>query len=681
MNPTAADRLDIWACRGFFAAALVVHLFCSFAGWRNPPVDGHEFRQAQTAIAIRYLIQDGLTIDYPTPVLGPPWSVPLEFPLYQLSAAAAARVTGLELEPAARATAAAYFYLMLPAVYLLAGRLGLRAHRRLLLLAAVLLSPIYLFYQRAIMIESTALCLGAWYLWWHWRAVDTRDGRSIAAAVAAGGLAAMVKLPTFCAFLAPAALVTLLGRPAGHRGSGPDLGRWGPALAGAGGALAAGLAWSAYADRLKALNPLAQDLQSRAQGAWAVGEWSLRTLPRFWAAIGHFTTSSVIGLAALAIVALAAAVGPPARRRQILLLALSFLAPVLVFANVYHVHDYYFFANGIFLLAALGLAFDVLLDHPRVPRLAAFAAVALTAGLALAGYRDGYHRLIAGNEHRVPELGRALAAVTAADDVLVIFGDDWKPVLPYVARRRALMFPQPREDDRVAQQAAYERLRGLTVGALVVTDASRHRADLLRPAIERFRLGPEPVLSGDTTDVYLPADRAPAAAARLAGLGLHRHRVAGHAAVATRQPADPGRFPMMRPAPREVAALYGVTMYQLGDREVLGAHPDCDLVFSLPADATRVRAGFGLLAAAAENPDKHSDGVTFAVVLVPRAGPARVLAERTLTPFANPADRGEHAFDVPLPAGAAGDLILRTGAGPAGSLAYDWAFWSFARIE
>jgi len=68
-------------------------------------------------------------------------------------------------------------------------------------------------------------------------------------------------------------------------------------------------------------------------------------------------------------------------------------------------------------------------------------------------------------------------------------------------------------------------------------------------------------------------------------------------------------------------------------------------------------------------------------VLVPRAGPARVLAERTLTPFANPADRGEHAFDVPLPAGAAGDLILRTGAGPAGSLAYDWAFWSFARIE
>lgn len=688
MNPadpsppsTPAKSGEPFACIALFAVVLALHLWCSVQGWTNVPVDGHEFRQTQTAISIRYLAQEGLRLDYPTPLLGKPWSIPLEFPLYQNAAALLVRLTGLPVEQAARTVGLGFFYLTLPALYLLAGRLSFPPHRRLLVLACVLASPVYLFYQRTVLIESTALCLAVWFLYFYWRALGERPA-IVAPALVFGMLTALVKAPTFCVFLAPAFFILLAellrsGRP----GRWPLLGR---AVLISGGSLAVGVAWTVYADGIKRLNPLTAVLMSSAQSAWSTGEFPLRFQPAYWLTIATTTRDVVLGPAGLAAIALLAVPLAGAARRVIGLLVLCYLAPLFVFSNVYRIHDYYFSANAVFLLAALALTVNRLLDLGRWWRAAGWALLLVVISSGFFVYSRGYHTLIPANETRVPELSRALKAVTQPDDVLVIFGQDWNPVLPYTAERRALMLPFPLENNREAQAAALALLSQDTVGALVVTGQQRYRMDLIQPVIRQFGLSSSPVLAGEVTDVYLPSVKLGAAVPVLAGLNLHQHHVdtRGQRIAVAEMPAGPASFfAMMTPMPREVAAQFGIGLNPLGDREVFGAHPSSELVFSTPPGARRLRAGFGLLPGAYADSAKHTDGVLFEVLLQTREGQLQLLAERLLTPATRETDRGTQDFDLALPAGISGDIILRTGPGPANDLAFDWAYWSFVTID
>lgn len=49
----------------------------------KPILDMFSFRQTQTAISVLWMIKEGHYLNYQTPVLGFPWSIPFEFPLYQ----------------------------------------------------------------------------------------------------------------------------------------------------------------------------------------------------------------------------------------------------------------------------------------------------------------------------------------------------------------------------------------------------------------------------------------------------------------------------------------------------------------------------------------------------------------------------------------------------------------------
>ena len=67
----------------------------------------------------------------------------------------------------------ACFYLSLPAVWLLLGRLGLARSRRLLVLGLMLTCPVYFIYARAFMMETMALMFSLWFLQAFVAAVET----------------------------------------------------------------------------------------------------------------------------------------------------------------------------------------------------------------------------------------------------------------------------------------------------------------------------------------------------------------------------------------------------------------------------------------------------------------------------------------------------------------------------
>jgi len=75
--------------------------------------DKHSFRQAQTAITVQDYFNHGFSIfNYKTPVFGPSWQVPFEFPLYQISVYIFMnifRITNIDL--GCRIVSIIYFYL------------------------------------------------------------------------------------------------------------------------------------------------------------------------------------------------------------------------------------------------------------------------------------------------------------------------------------------------------------------------------------------------------------------------------------------------------------------------------------------------------------------------------------------------------------------------------------------
>lgn len=149
--------------RGRLAAVLVaVACFCFFLfgasrGWSHNLSDRHGFRQTQTAISAYYMLQGPWSLAYETPVAGPPWSIPFEFPLYQWVVAATVLVSHLPLNQAGRLVSIVFFLLTLWPLSSILRRMNLTPAHRFLIGALILASPFYVFWSRTFMIESAAL--------------------------------------------------------------------------------------------------------------------------------------------------------------------------------------------------------------------------------------------------------------------------------------------------------------------------------------------------------------------------------------------------------------------------------------------------------------------------------------------------------------------------------------------
>src|SRR5262249_265738 len=157
-----------------------------------------------------------------TPVLGPPWSIPFEFPFYQWITALTVLLFRIPVEQAGRGVNAAFFYASLVPAYSFLRSLDLSKAQTLIFLSLMVASPLYLFWSRTVRIEACALFFSGLSL-----AVAAKylnRPRTITAflVLASGVLAAMVKITTFFGFAICGALLLLANRHhrRGHEGIG-----------------------------------------------------------------------------------------------------------------------------------------------------------------------------------------------------------------------------------------------------------------------------------------------------------------------------------------------------------------------------------------------------------------------------------------------------------------------------
>ena len=243
--------------------------------------------------------------------------------------------------------------------------------------------------------------------------------------------------------------------------------------------IAIGSAWHGYGDSLKQLNPFGWAWTSEAiRNDWilsapgtnaslgrrlepatrdASGEvpsrypsdiqrlWSWRWLAAWWRVDVGCSAPSSWGLA---------------------------VAHFAVFAPLHLGHTYYQYGLGLFLVAAVGLAVVALLECNDRRRYLAGVLALLMASTCVDVYWSLYRPVQRRNAYRkgawFVRLGSALTGFTRPEEVIVGFGLDWNPEVPYYARRRALMWPgwgDWRADSKDVARAL-EQLEGWRVGAL-----------------------------------------------------------------------------------------------------------------------------------------------------------------------------------------------------------------------
>src|SRR5262249_60197892 len=132
-------------------------LLLTFVTLPVPLIEAFGFRQTQTTLSVYWMLKEHAFIDYSTPVLGAPWQLPFEAPVYQVAVAALVALTGGDPDACGRIVAPAFFCGMLWCAYQVLREL-LPASKRtvLLFVVAMLASPHVVFWARTFMIESCA---------------------------------------------------------------------------------------------------------------------------------------------------------------------------------------------------------------------------------------------------------------------------------------------------------------------------------------------------------------------------------------------------------------------------------------------------------------------------------------------------------------------------------------------
>ena len=688
-----------------FLLALGFNGWAVSTGWWHANLPGYEFRQTQTAISAAFIQrEDNFSLAYPTPVLGKPWSVPFEFPLYQWAVVVTSNTTGLPITQAGRLVSIVCFYLTLPALYLLLRRLRVAPAHCLVGLSFVVLCPLYIFYARAVLIETMALMFGCWYAVTLPLALEKRRPGWLLLVNAAGAGAGLVKVTTFLIFLAPAFAWSLhqlwLARPgAAPRDWRPLVRTFGWLAAAHAGSFLASFWWVRFADAVKALNVSARAFQSAGLTSWNFGT-GRRFDPELWSAIWKIISQQITPPGVLIIGALAVVLA--SRRRWLIATLLGLWGGVLLtFPLLYAVHAYYHVAAAFLPMLALGLATAAVFQNARRPRVLAFGLwLALLASQTLT-FLDFHYP-----QYRHPGSGGGMAEglreVLRPDEVIVVSGDDWSSIFPYFSGRRALMIRGGLVNDRDYLRAAFGDLKGEDVGALVLFEDEEYNEPLIQLAREAFDLGPQPLLrwrsGGRRAVAYLPRRIQPDAVVELgrtngfANLTINPAALPVENLLANRPTAYASLlkrhqryFASMHPRPVRFHYSFRPEIWNAGQpgKERFAANPDLRLWFALKPGPHRLRTDVEIAPGAWENlkPADASDGVS----LIARAhfpdGRDELLHVLTINPAANPTERGPQFVDwtFDLPAGA--ELELSVTSYPSGNGARDWSSLGPVRIE
>lgn len=464
--------LSKWPPLALFAVVLLLAVWAMTIHLGKPLLGPHAFRQTQTAISAYYMAEDASVFgDYITPVLGKPWRTPLELPIYQWMVARWHRISGMSLDASGKLVSVLGWLAGMVPAYVLLRALRFGPSQCLLVLALLLSSPLYLFWSNAFLIESTGLFFSLSMVACAVRGQERRSLRWLVASLLCGVLAVLCKVTTWAPAVGVGGLLLVFrdGWPpwqrvwpdAKERFSSRAIDRREVALIVAAASclllpLLPGKLWLAYGDSIKAANPYAREIMVSSLpsiASWCYGTWEQKCNPMTWQIIWRHMTDQllvplpIIGPLFMILVLVAGAIASPKRIPLILVFLAGFFAGPLVFTNLYFEHSYYWMANGVWFLLAVGTALAGISDVRPGKVWPQVTATTLAAVIAVAGFTVWFQRYLPilralpTREQVAENWTKPVQAVVPRDRTLLIVGHDWNPTALYYAERKGIAQP------------------------------------------------------------------------------------------------------------------------------------------------------------------------------------------------------------------------------------------------
>jgi 4-amino-4-deoxy-L-arabinose transferase-like glycosyltransferase len=413
-------------------------------GLDSPALDHYNFRQTQTALSAYWLWHDGFSLVYNTPVVGAPWAIPFEFPLYQWMVAFL-RLLGVPIDVGGRLISFGFYVGTLYPLWILNKELGLRRLTWVVVAALFLASPFYIFWARSVMIESTALFFSVLMLALVAKYFNDGSWWTLVLALIAGTLAVLTKSTTFPAYAFLAGLLVLTHAFKDYRQGGSRLDMRKLALVSAVlvAALAIGFVWVWFTDQVKAQNPIGLYLTSSAISRHNFGTLDERISAKLWFDVVLNRALPQIFGYGLVVAGPAILAGLFSRRYRLLVIAAlaGFLVPFLVFSSLHIAHTYYQSANALLILIAAGLGIVAVVELGR-PLLAGIMLALILAG-QLVYFHSEYAPVIRANRIKKPiyAIARAARDYVPESESLLVLGQDWSSSIAYYAERKSLTIP------------------------------------------------------------------------------------------------------------------------------------------------------------------------------------------------------------------------------------------------
>jgi hypothetical protein len=424
----------------------------------NPIVDQYSFRQTQTAISVYWILKGGSWLAYQTPVIGSPWSIPFEFPLYQWVVAVVAKALPfLSLDESGRIVSEIFFLSMLWPMWRIASHQ--ERNRTLFSICGgfLMLSPIYAFWSRAFMMESMTLFFSMWFVA---ALIDFLIAPSLIGFIEialTATLAAIIKITTFVGFSFAGALIVLYFAYkdvwGGEKTRQNIIKYIGAALSIAIAVLMLWI-WVRYSDGLKSANLIGRFYTGTALKTWNFGTFAQRKSLALLKVIVDRAPAEAAGSWLVVAIATALAIAKLTRSQLLIYFSLLglYAAPFFVFTNLHLVHHYYQYANSIFLV--LGIGYVAYALQPTAPLVAYFFMSLIFLGQIYGCWKYFYQDLTLPNRQTQMLLADYLRQNTDPKDVFVGFGLDWSSEVPYYAERRALLIPDTATGDMLDQIAS-----------------------------------------------------------------------------------------------------------------------------------------------------------------------------------------------------------------------------------
>lgn len=430
-GPGSSRPAFAWAA-GMLAAYVLVVL----PSLGQSLLETNAFRQTQTAYTALLFSENGIDLLRPSlPVLGPPGTVPLEFPLFQAIGSILIS-TGVSSDVAMRLTGLGAFLLSAVLLFVLARRL-LNDAGALVALGAFLFNPHALLYGRSSLIEYLATAAGLAFLLFTIRWMD--GGHRLlnwTLALLGAVVLVLVKVTTGPIFLLPALIWRSASGEWGFRK--PLL--WLLLVF----SVTIGMAWSLHADGVRASSPATEFLAAENSFDWFFGSLAQRMDVGWWrlplVALLGLTGS---GLLIWPFLSMRLANIHP-QRTFLIGLMVAIVAPVVILFNLYVWHGYYFAAVAPFVALAIGMGAQYLFGMPR-SRTRGRLIVGLTgAWIATFIGMSGSWTLIYGTPREEAQAFESAAFIrdhSSPDDWVVIEGLGWNSTFLYYAHRRGFADP------------------------------------------------------------------------------------------------------------------------------------------------------------------------------------------------------------------------------------------------